>query len=85
IIETTQAHIDDVRPVTAKNSYVVAPTLRSVDFEVEVTLEGISLETAIAQVDSEIQTVMSRIAPGQRLIRSEVETAISLIPGITDR
>lgn len=85
IIEAAQAHIDDVRPVTAKNSYVLAPTIRNVDFEVEVTLEGISLEAAIAQVENEIQSVMSRIAPGQRLIRSEVETAISLIPGITDR
>ncbi|EMF4352972.1 baseplate J/gp47 family protein [Providencia rettgeri] len=85
IIEAAQAHIDDVRPVTAKNSYVIAPTLRNVDFEVEVTLEGISLEVAIAQVENEIQSVMSRIAPGQRLIRSEVETAISLIPGIIDR
>lgn len=85
IIEATQAHIDDVRPVTAKNSNVVVPTLRNVDFEVEITLEGVSLEAAIAQVKNEIQMTMSRIAPGKRLIRSEVETAISLIPGIVDR
>ncbi|MDX7324655.1 baseplate J/gp47 family protein, partial [Providencia rettgeri] len=85
IIEAAQAHIDDVRPVTAKNSYVLAPTERHVDFEVEVTLEGISLESARNQVETEINAVMGRIAPGQKLIRSEVETAISLIPGITDR
>ncbi|WP_272688896.1 baseplate J/gp47 family protein [Providencia sp. PROV033] len=85
IIEAAQAHIDDVRPVTAKNSYVLAPTERYVDFEVEVTLEGISLESARNQVETEINAVMGRIAPGQKLIRSEVETAISLIPGITDR
>lgn len=85
IIEAVQAHIDDVRPVTAKHSYVLAPTERRVDFEVEVTLQGISLGVAKSQIETEIQAVMGRIAPGQRLIRSEIETAISLIPGIIDR
>lgn len=85
IIEATQAHIDDVRPVTAKNSLVLAPSIKSVDFVVEVQLEGITLEAATINVQDEIKSVMSRLAPGQRLIKSEIETAISLLPGIVDR
>ncbi|MBG5922593.1 baseplate J/gp47 family protein [Providencia rettgeri] len=85
IIDATQAHIDDVRPVTAKSSLVLAPALKSVDFAVEVQLEGITLEAATINVQAEIKSVMSRLAPGQRLIKSEIETAISLLPGIVDR
>ncbi|WP_140186100.1 baseplate J/gp47 family protein [Providencia stuartii] len=85
IIEAAQAHIDDVRPVTAKSSLVLAPALKAVDFVVEVQLEGITLEAATLNIHDEIKSVMSRLAPGQRLIKSEIETAISLLPGIVDR
>ncbi|EDE6352961.1 phage tail protein, partial [Salmonella enterica subsp. enterica serovar Abony] len=34
--KATQAHIDDVRPVTAKDSLVLAPTQKTVDFDIIV-------------------------------------------------
>ncbi|HAT1513849.1 TPA: baseplate J/gp47 family protein [Morganella morganii] len=85
IIDATQAHIDDVRPVTAKNSLVLMPEERYIDFDIEVRIAGISQTDAVRQVQAEIQTVMSRLAPGEDFIRSDAETAVSLIPGIRDR
>lgn len=85
IIDAVQAHIDDVRPVTAKNSLVLAPVIRHIDFDIEVRPDGISPDAAGMQVKEEIKAVMSRLAPGESFIRSEAETAVSLIPGIRDR
>ncbi|KOP31814.1 tail protein, partial [Xenorhabdus sp. GDc328] len=85
IINAVQAHIDDVRPVTAKSSLVLAPALRPVDFVVEVVLDGITLEAASQEITNVITDAAGRLAPGEPLIRSQIEMRISLIPGIRDR
>ncbi|MGL5344859.1 MAG: baseplate J/gp47 family protein [Plesiomonas sp.] len=85
IIKATQAHIDDSRPVTARGSLVLAPTQKIVDFDIVVSLEGITLDSATASITEAIQDAVSRINPGQPLILSHIEMLISLIPGIADR
>lgn len=85
IIRNVQAHIDDVRPVTARNALVLSPQLRYVDFDVIVKAEGVTLEQLRPDVERTIRGAMTRIAPGQPLIRSSIETLISLLPGVTDR
>jgi uncharacterized phage protein gp47/JayE len=85
IIKAVQEHIDDVRPVTAKSSLVLAPALRTVDFVVEVILEGITLEAVNREISKVIADAVGRLAPGEPLIRSQIEMRISLIPGIRDR
>lgn len=85
IIRNVQAHIDDVRPVTARNALVLSPQLRRVDFDVIVKAEGVTLEQLRPDVERTIRDAMARIAPGQPLIRSNIETLISLLPGVTDR
>ncbi|CDL80178.1 baseplate J/gp47 family protein [Xenorhabdus cabanillasii] len=85
IIQAVQGHIDDVRPVTAKSSLVLAPTLRRVDFVIEVVLAGITLDAANQEIQAVITDAVGRLAPGEPLIRSQIEMRISLIPGITDR
>ncbi|WP_038255842.1 baseplate J/gp47 family protein [Xenorhabdus bovienii] len=84
-IKAVQAHIDDVRPVTARHSLVLAPTLRPVDFVIEVVLEGVTLEAANQEIKNVITDAIGRLAPGEPLIRSQIEMRISLIPGIRDR
>ncbi|MEQ1967353.1 baseplate J/gp47 family protein [Xenorhabdus nematophila] len=84
-IKAVQEHIDDVRPVTAKNSLVLAPTLRRVDFAIEVVLDGITLAAAQQEIQNVITDAIGRLAPGEPLIRSQIEMRISLIPGIRDR
>ncbi|HAG0017618.1 TPA: baseplate J/gp47 family protein [Salmonella enterica] len=85
IIRNVQAHIDDVRPVTARNALVLSPQLRRIDFDVIVKAEGVTLERLRTDVERTIRDAMARIAPGQPLIRSNIETLISLLPGVTDR
>ncbi|EBW6359696.1 phage tail protein [Salmonella enterica subsp. enterica serovar Oranienburg] len=85
IIRNVQAHIDDIRPVTAKNALVLSPQLRYVDFDVIVKAQGVPLEQLRPEVDKTVRGAMARIAPGQPLIRSSIETLISLLPGVTDR
>ncbi|HAK8203113.1 TPA: baseplate J/gp47 family protein [Salmonella enterica] len=85
IIRNVQAHIDDIRPVTARNALVLSPQLRYVDFDVIVKAQGVPLEQLRPDVDKTVRGAMARIAPGQPLIRSSIETLISLLPGVTDR
>ncbi|EOC3267161.1 baseplate J/gp47 family protein [Salmonella enterica subsp. enterica serovar Montevideo] len=83
--KATQAHIDDVRPVTAKDSLVLAPTQKTVDFDIIVTPDGILPDTAEQDVIATVKNAVARIEPGQPLIKSQIEMLISLITGITDR
>ncbi|ENP2198807.1 baseplate J/gp47 family protein [Salmonella enterica] len=85
IIRNVQAHIDDVRPVTARNALVLSPQLRRIDFDVIVKAEGVTPEQLRPDVERTIRDAMARIAPGRPLIRSNIETLISLLPGVTDR
>lgn len=85
IIEATQAHIDDVRPVTAKSSFVMAPTIKHFDIEVKVKLSGITLDAAEILIKESLNNYINRLVPGEDFIRSQAETAVSLISGVTDR
>ncbi|EFE0690310.1 phage tail protein, partial [Escherichia coli] len=83
-IDRVQAHIDDVRPVTAKNTLVLIPVIRTFDVLVKVSLEGITLAAAKQAVAGTLEDDDSRREPGVAFIRSQAGTLISLIPGITD-
>lgn len=85
VIERTQAHIDDVRPVTAKNSLVLAPTIKTFDIDVNVELNGLNIEEATTQIESALSDFGNRLVPGATFIRSQAGTQISLIAGIVDQ
>jgi len=84
VIDRTQAHIDDVRPVTAKNNMVLMPAIRTFDVHVAVSLDGITLEDARQAISEALQDDDSRREPGVAFIRSQAGTLVSLIPGVTD-
>ncbi|EKV4263322.1 baseplate J/gp47 family protein [Citrobacter freundii] len=84
VIDRVQAHIDDVRPVTAKNTLVLMPVIRTFDVLVKVSLEGITLAAAKQAIAETLEDDDSRREPGVAFIRSQAGTLISLIPGITD-
>lgn len=84
IIKATQDYIDDVRPVTASNAHVFSATIKSVDFEVDMALDGISFDDATTQIKNVITTAVNRLQPGESLIRSQISALILTIPGITD-
>jgi len=80
----TQAHIDDVRPVTAKNSLVLAPTPRSTNFVINVALSGLTLADAKVQINNALVSYFSQLAPGATAVLFQIGALISAIPGITD-
>ncbi|MCB5313466.1 baseplate J/gp47 family protein [Yersinia intermedia] len=85
IIAATQAHIDDVRPVTAKSSLVMAPTIKTFDIDVKVTLSGITFDAAETLIKETLNNYANRLMPGESFIRSQAEMLVSLITGVTDR
>lgn len=85
IIAATQAHIDDVRPVTAKSSLVMAPTIKTFDIDVKVTLSGITFDAAETLIKETLNNYANHLMPGESFIRSQAEMLVSLITGVTDR
>lgn len=85
IILATQTYIDMVRPVTAKNSLVLAPTFKIVDLVIKVSLDGITLPVATAAIQASLTDYINRLPPGDPFIRSQVEMLISEVTGVIDR
>lgn len=83
-VAAVQAHIDDVRPVTAKNSLVVMPTPRNADFTMQVALAGITLADAKIQIQNTLVSYFTQLAPGDTAVLFQIGALISAIPGITD-
>lgn len=84
-IDAVQAHINDMRPVTAKDSLVLAPTPRLVDLSTAVSLSGLALEAARDQITSAEAAYFNQMEPGEVGYRSRIEAIISGIAGIVDR
>lgn len=85
IVAKTQAYIDEMRPVTAKNVQVFAPDVRNIDVMVQVKLNGIGLEEAQARIQAALSAYFIDLAVGEDVIVSQLETVISNLEGIADR
>lgn len=85
LINTVRAHIEELRPVTARDTLVLAPDKKAVDFVIRIRTSGVTIEQITPQITEVITDFMNRLEPGQALILSQLETEISLIPGVTDR
>ncbi|WP_140918460.1 baseplate J/gp47 family protein [Limnobaculum xujianqingii] len=84
IIQAVQDYIDDVRSVTAKNILILTATLKPVDFDIEISLSGLTVEDASAQIVSVIEAAITRLAPGEALIISQIVAQILTITGVMD-
>lgn len=80
-VAAVQAHLDDVRPVTAVVT-VAAPTAVPLDLTIDLTPDTTA---ARAAVTAEIQDLVKReAAPGGTLLLSHIREAISLAAGETN-
>ncbi|ACO74972.1 Probable phage FluMu protein gp47 [Laribacter hongkongensis HLHK9] len=84
-IQATQAHIDDLRPVTAKSSLVLAATEKPAAVTVRVLLDGLTLDAARAQIHAALTGYFALLAPGEVAVKSQLEALVSNIAGIVDR
>ncbi|WP_308167214.1 baseplate J/gp47 family protein [Candidatus Symbiopectobacterium endolongispinus] len=85
IISAVRTYIDDVRPVTAKNTMVLGTTVKTIDITVWVLLNGISLADATAAIITALTDYIKTLAPGDPFIRSQAEMIISQVSGVVDR
>lgn len=83
-IKATQDHIDDVRPVTAKNTLVLAPEEIKTDIAIKVSLSGLSFEEAEKQIESAMTDYFQRLAPGEIAVRTQMGGLVSDIIGVID-
>ena len=84
-LAAVQAHIDDLRPVTAKSCLVLAPTPKVLDVSVAVRLSGLTLAAAQAQISTALSDYFAQLAPGDTAVRSRMEALVSDIAGVVDR
>lgn len=84
-VAKTQAYIDKMRPVTAKNALVLKPHLTVVGVQVQVKLDGVDLPIAQQRIAAALSDYFNTLMPGDDLIISQLETAISNVNGVSDR
>lgn len=84
-LAAVQTYIDSVRPVTAKDCQVLAPTEKTVDVTVAV---GISDDTTLDAVTESITTSLNNwfaaLIPGQEAIVTQIGALISDTAGVLD-
>ena len=84
-VAAVQAYIDDVRPVTAKNALVLAPTEKPANVSVLVLLAGTTLAVASPLIQAAITGYFASLEPGEPAIKSRIEALVSAVPGVVDR
>lgn len=88
MLAAVQAVLDAKRPVGMLPGYgalALAPTAVSAAVTAALTLSsGYTLATVTVAVQAAIQSVFSKLAPGDTLVRNQLITAILNVPGVTD-
>ncbi|VVE59749.1 baseplate J family protein [Pandoraea captiosa] len=84
VLAAVQAHVDDQRPVTAKNFAAIAPIVRPYDVIAQVDLSGITLDAAKSALTTAIQAYDAALVPGDAAVRTRIGAVISDTAGIAD-
>lgn len=80
-----QAYIDDVRPVTAKESKVVKPDVTKINFNIQVKISGITLAEIKSAISTALSDYFNTLIPGDDLIVSQCEAVVNNLVGVVDR
>ncbi len=85
ILAACTAYLDSVRPATASDFLVLAPSLRPQDVHAQVRLSGLTLAQALAAIITALAAYFDTLEPGDPVYLSRIETAISGVDGVVDR
>lgn len=80
-----QAYIDDVRPVTAKESKVVKPDVTKINFNIQVKISGVTLAEIKSAISTALSDYFNTLIPGDNLIVSQCEAVVNNLVGVVDR
>ena len=84
-IRRCQEYIDDVRPVTARESKVVKPDVTKVNFNIQVKISGVTLPEIKATISTALAAYFNTLIPGDDLIVSQCEAVVNNLIGVVDR
>ncbi|MEX4016599.1 baseplate J/gp47 family protein [Haemophilus influenzae] len=84
-IRRCQEYIDDVRPVTARESKVVKPDVTKVNFNIQVKISGVTLPEIKAAISTALADYFNTLIPGDDLIVSQCEAVVNNLVGVVDR
>lgn len=85
IIQRTQTYIDSVRPVTAKNSFVIKPDVTKVDIVVKIKIADDDFDNITKNIHTSLQEHFNALKPTDAVIASQLEAVISDVSGVVDR
>ncbi len=85
ILAACAAYLDTVRPTSASDFQVLAPSLVPVAVHAQVRLIGLTLDQAQAAIETALAAYFATLEPGDTVYRSRIETAISGVDGVVDR
>ncbi|OOF50259.1 baseplate J protein [Rodentibacter genomosp. 1] len=84
-VRRCQAYIDDVRPVTARESKVVKPDVTKVNFTIKVKISGVTLTEIRTAIQTALSDYFNTLIPGDDLIVSQCEAVVNNLIGVVDR
>lgn len=84
-VQRCQAYIDDVRPVTTRESKVVKPDVTKVNFNIQVKISGVTLPEIKAAISTALADYFNTLIPGDDLIVSQCEAVVNNLVGVVDR
>lgn len=84
-VQRCQTYIDDVRPVTARESKVVKPDVTKVNFNIQVKISGVTLPEIKAAILTALSDYFNTLIPGDDLIVSQCEAVVNNLVGVVDR
>lgn len=85
LIENVEDHINELRPCGVNTLTVLAPTIITQDFTIQVKVSGISLAVAEGLINGALDSYYANLLPGDTFVKSIAEALVSDIVGITDR
>ncbi|CUR45497.1 Phage FluMu protein gp47 [Alloalcanivorax xenomutans] len=82
VLDAVKAYVEERRPATANDIYILAPETKTVDMTIELQPNTVDVQTAVR---NEVDDLFRReAAPGQAIPLSHLTEAISLSEGETD-
>lgn len=84
-VRRCQEYIDDVRPVTARESKVVKPDVTKVNFSIQVKISGVTLPEITSAISTALSDYFKTLIPGDDLIVSQCEAVVNNLVGVVDR
>jgi uncharacterized phage protein gp47/JayE len=84
VVDACQAHIDAMRPCTARESNVLAPVLLSVDMTLALRVQSATLVSLQSPIAAVLKSQFDLLLPGETLVLARCIAAVSGVEGVAD-